>query len=240
MDDLLTYHARMNDPDHADTPNAAIDWSRVDWVLLDMDGTLLDLSYDNYFWQELVPRRYAQARGLSLDHARDVLAPRFAEVRHTLPWYCTRYWSDLTGLDMAAMKHEVRHRIGVLPGVERFLHAANTTGRRVWLATNAHADSWQLKLDCTGIGGHFERVICSHDFGHPKEDLRFWEALHERQPFDPARTLFVDDSMPVLSAAQAFGIAQVIGIRKPDSQMPERPLPAFASVRTLADLNLPG
>ncbi|MDH3916294.1 MAG: haloacid dehalogenase, partial [Chromatiales bacterium] len=37
---------------------APYDWSTVDTVLLDMDGTLLDLRFDNYFWQELVPSRY--------------------------------------------------------------------------------------------------------------------------------------------------------------------------------------
>lgn len=239
MNGPLTYHARMNDPQHLAMPDASIDWSNVDRVLLDMDGTLLDLSYDNYFWQTLVPQRYAEINGLTVEQAREMLAPRFAEVRHTLAWYCIDYWSKLTGLNMAAMKHETRQRIGVLPGTLRFLEAVKASGRPLWLATNAHADSWRLKLDCTGIGIHFEQVICSHDYGHPKEDLRFWEALHARHPFDPARALFVDDSMPVLSTAQAFGIGQVIGIRKPDSLLPERPIPALPSVRTLADLNLP-
>ena len=31
------------------------DWSRIDHVLLDLDGTLLDLDFDNHFWQTLVP-----------------------------------------------------------------------------------------------------------------------------------------------------------------------------------------
>lgn len=32
-----------------------IAWQEVDTVLLDMDGTLTDLAFDNYFWQTLVP-----------------------------------------------------------------------------------------------------------------------------------------------------------------------------------------
>ncbi|SEQ51412.1 putative hydrolase of the HAD superfamily [Solimonas aquatica] len=213
-----------------------LNWADIDWVLLDMDGTLLDLSFDNFFWREHVPMRYAEKHGLALEDARAQLEPKFLAVQHTLPWYCTDHWSRETGLDLAALKQEVRGRIGVIPGAEEFLRAVRRSGRRIWLATNAHRDSWRLKLEVTGIGQYFEQVICSHDYGHPKEDQRFWQALQAQQPFDPARTLFVDDSMPVLSAAEAYGIAQVIGIRKPDRNLPERPLPAMRSVATIAEL----
>ncbi|MEQ1439791.1 GMP/IMP nucleotidase [Fontimonas sp. SYSU GA230001] len=219
--------------------SARVDWAAVEWVLLDMDGTILDLSFDNYFWRELVPQRYAEKHQMSLVRAHEVLRPMFEAVQHTLPWYCTDYWSEATGLDMAALKHEIRHRIGPVAGAEDFLRAVRASGRHLWIATNAHPVSWRLKLDYTGFHRYFDRVICSHEFGHPKEDLRFWEAARAAHPFEPSRTLFVDDSMPVLSSAQAFHIRQVIGIRKPDSQLPERPIAAMPSVRTLADLNRP-
>lgn len=216
--------------------DATVNWGAVEWVILDMDGTILDLAFDNYFWGELVPQRYAEKNGLSLKHAREVLAPLFESVRHTLPWYCTDHWSEVTGLNMAQLKQDVRHRIGPIEGAEDFLKAVLASGRRLWLATNAHWDSWRLKLEYTGFGRYFERVICSHEFGYPKEDLRFWEAARAAHPFEPARALFADDSLPVLSSAQAFGIAQVVGIRKPDSHLPERPIDAVPSVRALAQL----
>ena len=34
----------------------------VDTVLLDMDGTLLDLAFDNYFWQKLVPETWGREK----------------------------------------------------------------------------------------------------------------------------------------------------------------------------------
>ena len=40
-------------------------WMRVETVLLDLDGTLLDLAFDNYFWRERVPAAYAAARAIS-------------------------------------------------------------------------------------------------------------------------------------------------------------------------------
>ncbi|NGY06683.1 GMP/IMP nucleotidase [Solimonas terrae] len=213
-----------------------VDWRAADWVLLDMDGTVLDLAFDNYFWRELVPERYAQKHGLTLAQANAELAPKFTAIQHTLPWYCTDHWSAETGLDMAGLKREIRERIRPIPGVESFLRLVRRSGRQLWIVTNAHRDSWQLKLEHTGFRRYFDRVISSHDFGHPKEDLRFWQAMRTAHEFDPKRALFVDDSMPVLSAAEAFGIAQVIGIRKPDSGLPGRPLPAMRSVETLAEL----
>ncbi len=216
--------------------DAKVNWDVVEWVLLDMDGTILDLSFDNYFWSELVPLRYAEKNGLTLKHAREVLAPKFLAVSHTLPWYCTDYWSEVTGLDMASMKHEIRERIGPVPGAEAFLQAVLASGRKLWLATNAHQDSWRLKLEYTGFGRYFERVICSHDIGYPKEDLRFWEHARDAHGFVPERSLFVDDSQPVLSSAQAFGIGHVVGIRKPDSHLPARPIEALPSVETINGL----
>lgn len=213
-----------------------VDWDQVEWVLLDMDGTILDLAFDNYFWRELVPRRYAERHRLSLDQARAALEPRFLDIQHTLPWYCTDHWSAVTGIDMAALKREIRAHITPIPGAEDFLKAVRRSGRKLWLATNAHRDSWQLKLQQTGLRPYFEHIICSHDFGHPKEDQRFWENVQRQYPFDPQRTLFVDDSMPVLSSAEAYGIKQVIGIRKPDSGVAARPLPAMRSVETIAEL----
>lgn len=213
-----------------------VNWSAIEWVILDMDGTILDLAFDNYFWRELVPQRYAAARGLSLEQARAELLPKFIEVQHTLPWYCTDYWSRITGLDMAALKHEIRHRIAPLQGAVEFLDTVRASGRPLWLATNAHRDSWSLKLEHTGLSDRFDRIHCSHDFGAPKEDARFWQRLQAAHPFDPARALFVDDSLPVLESARRYGIGQVVAIRHPDTSLPQRELGALAAVDRLADL----
>lgn len=208
------YHtAAMN----TDTKKSPVRWDDVEWVILDMDGTILDLAYDNYFWRELIPQRYAAANHLSLDEAMKVLWPKFQQVQHTLPWYCTEYWSDITGLDVAGLKHEIRDRIQVIEGAERFLQQVRDSGRRLWLATNAHRRSWSLKMEHTGLGRYFDEIVCSHDYGAPKEQQEFWQRFREHKPFVEQRALFVDDSLPVLQSARQFGIGQVVGIRHPDS-----------------------
>lgn len=213
-----------------------IDWSSIDQVLLDMDGTVLDLAFDNHFWLELLPQRYAERHGLSLGESLARLEPEFHATRGTLNWYCLDYWSDWTGLDVIAMKHEMQHRVQVLPGSEDFLGAVRASGRPLWLVTNAHPSSWKVKLQKTGIGRHFDRVISSHDFGMPKEDARFWPSLQAQHPFDASRTLFADDSLAVLHAARAHGIREVIAIRHPDSTAAPRVIEGFRAVNRLPDL----
>lgn len=215
---------------------AGVDWSSVEWVMLDMDGTVLDLAFDNYFWSELLPRRFARLRGLTVEAARDALAPIFLAERGRLNWYCLDFWSAHTGLDMVAMKSEIRDRIRLLPGSAGFLDAVRATGRRLWLVTNAHPGALSMKLEQTRLARHFDRIVCAHDYGAPKEQAGFWQRLALRQPFDAGRTLFVDDSLAVLERARQQGIAQTVAIRHPDSSALPRVIDAFPSVDRLPAL----
>ncbi|MGH8452991.1 MAG: GMP/IMP nucleotidase [Nevskiales bacterium] len=214
-----------------------VNWDQVDTLLLDMDGTLLDLNYDNSFWQEHLPRHYADARGLALDAARAYLEPLFMSWRGKLEWYCVDHWSRVLELDVAALKSRYVDLIAPLPGVERFLDAAHAAAKQLWLVTNAHPASLELKMATTGFGPRFDAIISSHTLGYPKEDARFWPALVRRHPFDPARALMVDDNQSVLEAAQAYGVGQVLGITRPDTRRPARPLAGVPTVEGLAVLN---
>jgi putative hydrolase of the HAD superfamily len=213
-----------------------LDWQRIDHVLLDMDGTILDLAYDNWFWRSHVPEQYASLHGLTLEQSSASLTPHFEGLAHTLPWYCTDHWSRLTGLNIAALKRASRERVAVLLGAEAFLQAVRARGLPLWLATNAHRDSWQVKLEHTGLGHYFDRIVSSHDFGAPKEQQAFWQGLHAAYPFDKARALFVDDSLPVLRGAAAYGIGQIRAIAQPESNQPLREISEFVAVAGLKDL----
>jgi 5'-nucleotidase len=214
-----------------------IDWAAVDTVILDMDGTLLDLAYDNYFWRTLVPQRYAALHGLDHAQAEAILRPQFEAVMHTLPWYCTDHWSAVTGLSMADLKREIADRICVLDGATAFLEAIRQRPVSLILATNAHRDSWSLKMAHTGLGRYFDAIVSAHDYGLPKEEQGFWERLCATHHLHPARCFFADDSLPVLESAQRYGIAQVLGLRHPDSTLPPRADFAWTpAVNRLSDL----
>lgn len=221
---------------HTGMADSVVNWDAVECVMLDMDGTVLDLAFDNYYWAELLPRRYAARHGLSVEASRVALAPIFESEYGGLNWYCLDFWSARTGLDMTALKRGIRDRIAVLPGAVAFLDAVRASGRELWLATNAHPDSWQLKMEQTGLAGRFDHIICAHDYGAAKEQPCFWPRLRAQHPFDPARTVFVDDNLTVLATARDYGVAQVLAIRRPNTQQPLREVQVLPAVDALVDL----
>ena len=203
------------------------DWSNIDSVFLDLDGTLLDLHFDNHFWLEHVPVRYAERHGLEHAEAQSILHKKYADVMGSLSWYCIDYWSRELQLDIVELKRETAHKIAVRPLVEDFLQYVHMHGKRVVLVTNAHAASVAIKMEKTGLQQHFDRIVTSHQLGHAKEEAAFWPAFKAIESFEPRRTLFIDDNFHVLDNAREYGIGQLLAIKKPDSQGPEKDHPEY-------------
>ncbi len=205
-------------------------WQQIETVFLDMDGTLLDLHFDNYFWLHYVPERYAQKYQITLEQAKQQLTSQYKDIEGTINWYCIDHWTEVLDMDIALLKEEVKHLIQVHPHVIRFLGQVRALDKRVVLVTNAHSKSLNLKLEETLIGEHLDAAISSHHFRIPKEEPQFWDRLNEIEPFNKRHTLFVDDSISVLKSAQNYGIQWLVAIRKPDSQQPERVVEGFDSI----------
>ena len=214
----------------------SLPWHAIDTVLLDMDGTLLDLHFDNHFWLEHLPQRYAELHGISRQQADDELLPLFHQHAGQLNWYCTDFWSRELNLSVRELKREVAHLIALRPDADTFLAAIRAAGKRVVLITNAHRDSLSLKLERIELAPYFDRLISSHDYGFPKEDQQFWFALQQDFGFDPARSLFIDDSLPILRSAGRFGVAHLLAVRQPDSQAGPKDTEEFAAVEDYREL----
>ena len=212
-------------------------WHQIDTVLLDMDGTLLDLHFDNHFWLKHLPQRYAEHHGLSLALAEAELLPLFRQHAGTLNWYCTDFWSRELNLSVRELKREVAHLIALRPDADVFLQTLRAAGKRVVLITNAHRDSLSLKLERVELAPYFDRLISSHDYGFPKEDQQFWFALQQDCPFEPARSLFIDDSLPILRSAGRYGVAHLLAVRQPDSRAPDKDTEEFAAVEDYRQLS---
>lgn len=215
---------------------ALVDWSAIEAVLFDMDGTLLDLHFDNHFWLEHLPRRYGELHGLSTADAKTALYPRFAAKRGSLDWYCVDFWSRELGVDIEALKKEETIRIALRPYATDLLDWLGRHGKRRILATNAHRKSLELKLAHTTLGEHFELMVSSHDFGHAKEHDGFWTAIARKCHLQLERCLFIDDSLDVLRAAVRNGVGQVLAIPNPDSTGSSRDTGEFVAVSDFRQL----
>ncbi|KIU51732.1 MULTISPECIES: GMP/IMP nucleotidase [Pseudomonas] len=211
-------------------------WHDIDTVLLDMDGTLLDLHYDNHFWLEHLPQRYAELHGISRAMAELEMQPLFERHAGSLNWYCLDFWSAELKLPVRELKLETADLIALRPDADTFLQAIRQAGKRVILITNAHRDSLSLKLERVALAPYFERLISSHDYGFPKEDQQFWSALHADTGFDPARSLFIDDTLAILRSARDFGVAHLLAVRQPDSRKGPRDTAEFAAQEDYRDL----
>lgn len=200
------------------TPDKILQFADIDHVILDMDGTLLDLNFDEQVWNHRLPKRYSELNNLPITDASAKIQMLMSPVRGTLQWYCFDYWQSLVGIDLLLIENEVFDLVCTRPGAKEFLQRLQDCPCEVVLATNADRRSMTRKISHTALEAYFDAICSSHDFGYAKEDLAFWEALHGEIQFDPARTLFIDDNHNVLDAAKRFGIAYLFGIKQPNSR----------------------
>ena len=178
-----------------------LNWSKIDTVLLDMDGTLLDLHYDSHFWLNVIPAQHALARGISLDAAKADILKRYQAVSGQIQWYCLDYWEQQLNLPIMELKRESQHLIKMREDVPHFLTELKKAGKELILLTNAHPESVMLKFEHTAIDNYLDGVVSTHEYGVSKEQQSLWHQVQKDLGFNKQRTMFVDDSVPVLNAA---------------------------------------
>lgn len=217
-------------------PPLKVDWTLIDTVLLDMDGTLLDRHFDDHFWLEFVPRRYAQIHGMTYAAAEQKLHAMFRSQEKTLNWTDLDYWSEQLGLDIPVLKEEINHLIAVHPFVTEFLLFLRRHGKKIHLVTNAHSKTLNLKLRRTTIGSYFDGIISAHDIGLPKEEPAFWGKLQEKIPYHPERTMLGEDSETNLETARQFGIGYLIYVGRFSSTTPPALSERFHTIQYFSEL----
>ncbi len=211
-------------------------WDAIDTVMLDMDGTLLDKHFDDYFWEVYVPEHYSLLHDISVEEAREQLIIRYQAVENTLNWTDLEYWTRELGLDIPELKMRVNHLIGVHPYVVEFLEFCLTVGKKLYLITNAHSRTLSIKLEKTSIGPWFDRVICAQEVGLAKEDPEFWRRLEGILGYDPKRTLLADDTEKVLRSAEEYGLGYLIYVARSSSRQPVRYSEKYPSIDYFKEL----
>ncbi len=213
-----------------------IDWRQINTVFLDMDGTLLDLHFDNHFWIDHLPRRLSEQKQMPEAEARAWVHAHCAEIEGSLNWYCLDYWQEKLEVDIVALKHEVADRIAVRAHVEQFLDYLHQLGKRVVLLTNAHQKSVGLKFGYVNLEHYFDRVITSHSLGVAKEEPGFWDELASVEMYQLEHSLLIDDNLQVLRAAKAHGVRYLLAVQEPDSRQPPKNTEEFTAVECYTQL----
>ncbi|WP_394148338.1 GMP/IMP nucleotidase [Shewanella atlantica] len=205
-------------------------WNKIDTVLLDMDGTLLDLHFDNHFWLSLVPEELSRQKGLTSHAAQQLVESAYQKVFGTLEWYCLDYWQKELQIEILELHRTLVDRIQLRQDSMPFLTALGEQGKSRILVTNAHPHSLSLKLEHTELERGLDMMLSSHDTGYPKEHPEFWRYLFQHFSLEPSRCLFVDDSEAILKAAREAGVGYQLGITNPDSQKPDKVFSDFPSI----------
>ncbi len=212
----------------------------IDTLLLDMDGTLLDLRFDNHFWVEHLPIRYSDIHDLAFEHANEHVETSLSAVEGTMDWYCVHHWSDHFDVDIMHLKNEVAHLVQYREGSLEFLEALkHVPDLKVYLVTDAHPKVLQLKQSITGVLDHVDHWYCSHDFGYPKRHPDFWRLLAEEIEYPAPSTLMIDDSPHVLAQSRSAGIGHQLCIEKPDSGRTHDHAHDFLLIDDLSSLTAP-
>jgi putative hydrolase of the HAD superfamily len=207
-----------------------LDWSKISTVLLDMDGTILDLHFDNHFWLHHLPLRYSESAKISLEQAKENLVSHYEKVAGTIDWYCLDYWAEQTQLPIQTLKREVQHLISLRDDAHDFMVALRGSGREIILVTNAHPDSLSLKIERTQLDKYFDVLYSTHEFGVTKESQLLWQRLQKKQGFTLNNTLFVDDSLNILASAKQYGFQHLLAVANPDSKQPVREITDYPAI----------
>jgi HAD superfamily hydrolase (TIGR01509 family) len=215
---------------------ANINWAEISTVLIDMDGTILDLHFDNHFWLEHLPLRYSEKMSISLDSAKAKLKVDYLAVVGTIEWYCLDYWTERTQMSIKELKREIQHLIQLRSDAKNFLLALKASGREVVLVTNAHPESLSLKIERTQLDQYFDVLYSTHEFGVTKESQLLWQRLQAKQGFNCDKTLFIDDSLEILKSAQQYGIKHLLAVANPDSKKEVNVINDFVAITNYDEL----
>ena len=213
-----------------------VNWNKIESILLDLDGTLLDLNFDLHFWLEYIPKVYSEKHNISFQDAKKIIVSRIESQEGKLTWYCLDFWEENLELDIMKLKKDISYLIQVHKHVLNFLNVAKKNKKQIFLVTNAHRKGIDLKMEASGLQSYFDKIISSHDFGSPKQDQEFWIELANTIDFDKDRSIFFDDSLDVLEAASKFRIKNIVAINKPSTKLDKKNIPGFINIENFSEV----
>jgi putative hydrolase of the HAD superfamily len=183
----------------------------IDCMLVDMDGVILDNTYDNNFWQNQIPGVISKNKNISFEDAKRLAVQIFNYKKNTKDWYDVDYWSNMLNVDIEAEKRSSISfdRIQLYEGVTKTLNKLKDNFRLI-LITNAHRKTLNIKLEKYDLNPYFENMICAHELHYVKENIQLWYMLKSRFKLDYTKTLLIEDTINNIKVGLSAGISQAV------------------------------
>jgi len=206
-------------------------------ILLDIDGVLLDLSFDNLFWQELIPLKLASSKNISIEEAKTEIKKTASKIYGTLPWYELEFWESRYDIDFLSVANKHSSKINFLPDSEKILQQLASLDKRIILLTNCDPRLLNIKANAVPFMQYVDGCISSVEIGAVKENQNFWGPAFRYFNINPNFSLFADDNLYVVNSAIKAGIKNSFQVLEPtgDGSIINKP-DATLTIRNISDL----
>jgi putative hydrolase of the HAD superfamily len=191
--------------------------TNVSDILLDIDGVLLDQSFDNLFWGELVPLELSTVQNISIENAKNEIYETAEKVKGTMPWYELEFWESKYNLDLIKVATNNCSKIAFLPRSEETLKKLADLDKRIILMTNCDRRLLNVKASIVPFMKYVDGCVSCVEIGAVKESQDFWGPAFELFNIDTEKSLFADDNINVVNSAIQAGIFNSFQVLEPTS-----------------------
>ena len=183
----------------------------IECLLIDMDGVILDNTYDNNFWQDQIPSVLAKKKNITFEDAKRLAIQIFNFKKNTKDWYDVDYWSNMLDIDIEAEKKSETS----LSKIRLYDDVIDTLSElkkhmKLILITNAHRKTLNIKLGKFNIEPYFDEMICAHELYYVKEDIQLWYMLRSKYKLDFDKTVLIEDTINNINVALSAGVASAV------------------------------
>ena len=202
-------------------------------ILSDLDGVILDLSYDIKFWELWLPEHVADQNNQSIEEAQEKIQAEIDAQRGTLNFYDLNYWDDLLDVDCMQIIKAKEERCSYLKGSNEALQKLSVLKNPKYILTNGDPRVQEYKAEIQDFLKFFDSILYSMHAGYPKEQKEFWALARHNLNLDFEDAIFIDDDFKVVTAAVKAGIKQVIWITPGKKRILQNGIGTFPSLKDL-------
>ena len=165
-------------------------------VSLDVDGTLVLPDFNDLVWFEVLPRLYAEKRGVNVEKAKGEVFKEYERIgADDVRWYSLDYWLEHFGLDwdQNALLSKYGDKVALYPDVLPSLRKLSLRYDLV-VGSGMPDDFIEIKMRKNNIQRFFKRTFSSiSEFGLVKKDKSFYVRMCQKLEIEPERLAHIGD-----------------------------------------------